>query len=97
MPLPFGKVPPLVLEQRQVLQRIPVDEQQICPSSRLQAAELPLAPQHARRNGRRRTDDVDRLHNLRAQSELAALLDLELAKQIGAECDRDAGALADLE
>jgi hypothetical protein len=60
-------------------------------------AELAFLAQHACGDGRRGLDDLERLHHLAADQELAALLLLELTEQVAAVRHRHAGAPAELQ
>ena len=59
--------------------------------------QAPLLPQHARGHGGGGLDHLDRLHDLAADQELAALLVLERAEQIAAVGHGHPGPLADLQ
>ena len=63
----------------------------------LDDAELAFLAQDLGADHGRLPDDLDRLQHLGAMDELQALVDLQLAQQVGAVADLHAGRLADLE
>ncbi len=55
-----GQMASLVLEQAEVLKRVPVHHDQVGKRPRRQGAEAPLHPHHPRADRRRRTNDLNR-------------------------------------
>src|SRR5262245_55409610 len=91
---------PLALQQAQILERIAIDNQQIRAGTGHQLAELPLTLQDLGVDPGRRADDLTRrlpIPFVVADQELAALLLVQLAKQVGAEADLNAGGPGQLE
>src|SRR5450755_3038557 len=87
----------LVLEEAQILGGIAVDDEQICVGARHDLAELSRTLNDLGVDDSRGVDDFVRLHHLRPDQELAALVILHLAEQIAAEADLHAGRTAKLE
>jgi hypothetical protein len=72
-------VPPLAGQQIEIFERIAINHEQIGECAGRKAAKPALVAQHLCADQRRRANDFDRAEHLRAERELAALLDLELA------------------
>src|SRR5216683_3382498 len=87
----------LVGQQRDVPQRIAVDDKEIGIGARRDHSELALALQQPRVDQGGGADDLGRRERLGTDQELARLVDLQLAEKVAAEADLDAFRLADLE
>src|SRR5215471_116890 len=92
-----GQVRALVLEQLEVVERVAVHQKEVGEGPRGNHPELALLAEQSRRNRGCRLDDLEGLHHLTADQELAALLVLQLSEEIAAVCDGHTGPLADLE
>src|SRR5437868_3428489 len=79
-------------EQRDVLERIAVDHQQVGVRARRDAAELALLQHQLGVDGGGLPQELERREDFAANGELAALLHVGRAEQVGAEADLDAGA-----
>src|ERR1700738_1893334 len=85
---------PLLGEDRDIPQRVAVDDEEIGEGAGGDDAELALALQQPRLDQRDGGDDLGRRQRLGADQELARLVDLELAEKVAAEADLDARRLA---
>src|SRR5215831_2577689 len=92
-----GEVRALFLKQVEVAERIAIHQQQIREGVRRDHSQLTLMTQEPSGDGGGRLDDLERLHHLAPDQELAALLFLELAEQVASVGHRHPRALADLE
>src|SRR5262245_10875415 len=90
----------LVLQQLQILERIAVDSQEIGAGTGDQLAQAPLPLEDPGVDPGRRADDLARRFPIPfvvPDQEFAALLLVQLAEQVGAEADLDAGGPGQLE